>query len=123
MATLWLIYGIVSLAMEAFGAYSLSKTGGGAVEYTYVAIGMATSLALVYGAIVEGMTLAYIIIALGLYYTIRSIYYTVTGSGLGRGAGVIGIAVGLLILYWGWQRYSAASMMIPMMGGRRLRRR
>jgi hypothetical protein len=92
-----------------------------------------------YASVVEGMSLAYALIACGIVHVISGIYYLVmpptllnpsdgkpmsstTHSIFGYVGGGVGILIGLVLAYWGYQRYTAATLMPVMLGGRRRRR-
>jgi hypothetical protein len=123
MATAWLILALLQLAMEGFGIYGLTKVHAGAMEYVFAGVALLGSLVLLYAAVVEGTTLAYVILAIAFLYVIRGIYGLATKSWISGG---IGLAVGLLFAYWGYQRLMAASMFAPIaptMGGGKYKRR
>jgi hypothetical protein len=123
MATAWLILALIQLAMEGFGIYALTKVNAGAAEYSLAGVSILASLVLLYAAVVEGTTLAYVILAIALFYVIRGIYSLVTKSWV---TGGITLAFGLLFAYWGYQRLTMASAYAPIaptMGGGRYRRR
>lgn len=120
MSVFWLILALFTLAGDATSIYMMakSKIPAGAVEYAAAAGSLLLGIGVLYGAIVEGFTLAYIIIAWGVLNAIRGIYSLSTKSWI---MGGISLAFGLLFIYWGWQRYSMASaaLLMPTFGGRR----
>ena len=79
MAIIWLISAILGIAAHSTSIYYLSKSGspGGAVPYGIGGINLLLSVVLLYAAVVEGMTLAYALIACGIFHIVTGIYYLV----------------------------------------------
>ncbi len=112
------------VAGDAYSMYAMSKMGLGAFGYIASGSSLLLALGLLYGAIVEGYTLAYIIIAWGVLNVLRGLYYGVYGRSWMFGG--VSLAFGALFVYWGYQRLQTAQMMVPSyssVGGRRMRRR
>jgi hypothetical protein len=141
MAIIWLISAILGIAGNSMAIYYLSKSGssGGATQYAMNGVTLLLSVVLLYAAVVEGMPLAYALIACGIFHVIMGIYYLIvpptlpntsdgkpmsstTQSTFGYVGGGVGILFGLVLAYWGYQRYTVATMAPVMLGGRRRRR-
>lgn len=120
MSIPWLILAILLVTGDAFSLYSMEKLGLGTMGYVVAIPSLLFSIALLYGSIVEGYTLAYIIIAWGVLSAIRGLYALWGRSWIYGG---LSVAFGLLFVYWGWQRYGAAQLMYPSMTGSGRRRR
>lgn len=137
MAIIWLITAILGIGASSTSVYFLNKQGspGGATSYVFAGVNLLLSVVLLYASVVEGMPLAYALIACGIVHVVTGIYYLIvpptllkssdgksTPSALGYATSGLGILIGLVLAYWGYQRYTAATLMPVMLGGRRRRR-
>jgi hypothetical protein len=141
MAIIWLISAILGIAGNSMAIYYLYKSGspGGAVPYAMNGVSLLLSVVLLYAAVVEGLPLAYALIACGIVHLVVAIYYMIvpptllnpsdgkpmsstTHSTFAYVSGGVGILFALVLVYWGYQRYTLATMAPVMLGGRRRRR-
>lgn len=122
MAIGWMILGLINLALSIYvlyaiadGKYSMPGYSKGA-EYAMGVGELLLSLLWVYAAYTETKLLAYMIIASALLGIGSSIYGGVRSHAYG-GMG-FGIALGLIMLYLGYQRLNAV---VPAVVGARRR--
>jgi hypothetical protein len=120
MSIFWLLAGIFALVGDAGLFAVLKRSGSSITDYGLLGGSVLFNVVLIYAAVTEGTILAYVIIAMALYRIASGLYNLVVSRE--EVVGIIQILVGVLFLYWGYQRLTAP--VIPMItAGRRHWRR
>lgn len=122
MAINWFIYAMFLVVMDAYNIY-LTKEGKEPLPGGYLRAvpSLLLGLVILYGSIVEGAVLAYAILALGLWNLGFGFYEfsKMQSSKFSTGGLVFSSIISLLIIYSGWQRYSALTPTLMTAGRRR----